>query len=87
MWGIFGIFESRLKCYMCYHNFNYEETRNFSYSFLSSLIPLKSYSQDFLITQLKLEFDGNRLLISNDFINKNQAEQFYVWIEMEKNIW
>jgi hypothetical protein len=43
-----------------------------------------SYSQGFLITSPKLEFDGKQLLISYDFINKNQADQFFVWVEMEK---
>lgn len=43
-----------------------------------------TFSQGFLITPPKLEFDGNQLLISYDFVNKNQADQFYVWVEMEK---
>jgi hypothetical protein len=48
--------------------------------FLSS----KSYSQDFQITTPKLEFDGNQLQISYDVIDKNQADLFYVWVEIEK---
>jgi hypothetical protein len=48
------------------------------------LLPFKFYSQGFQITQLKLEFDGTQLMISYDVINKNQADQFYVWVEMEK---
>ncbi|MCX6328961.1 MAG: hypothetical protein NTZ85_05520 [Bacteroidia bacterium] len=44
----------------------------------------KSSSQDFLITPPKLEFNGNQLLISYDVINKNQADLFYIWVEMEK---
>jgi hypothetical protein len=48
------------------------------------LLPYKSHSQGFLITPPKLEFNGKQLLISYDFINKNQADQFYVWVEMEK---
>jgi len=48
------------------------------------LIHFVSSSQGFLITTPGLEFDGNQLLISYDVINKNQADQFYVWVEMEK---
>jgi hypothetical protein len=48
------------------------------------LLTFKSYTQGFLITPPKLEFDGKQLLIFYDFINKNQADQFYVWVEMEK---
>lgn len=48
------------------------------------LLPFISSSQGFLITPPKLEFDGKQLLISYDVINKNQTDQFYVWVEMEK---
>jgi hypothetical protein len=48
------------------------------------LLSFKSSSQGFLITPPKLEFDGKQLLISYDVINKNQGDQFYVWVEMEK---
>jgi len=51
---------------------------------LSLLIPVKSFSQGFLIPEPKLEFDGKQLLISYDVINKNQADRFYVWVEIEK---
>jgi hypothetical protein len=44
----------------------------------------KSSSQDFSITPTKLEFDGNQLLIYYDIIDKNQADQFYIWVEIEK---
>lgn len=48
------------------------------------LLPFVSYSQGYMITPPKLEFDGKQLLISYDVINKNEGDQFYVWIEMEK---
>ena len=48
--------------------------------FLSGL----SFSQEFLITPLKLEFDGKQLQITYDFVNKNASDQFYVWVEIEK---
>jgi hypothetical protein len=53
------------------------------------IIPLvflfgKSSSQAFQITSTKLEFDGNQLMIVYDIVDKNQADQFYVWVEMEK---
>jgi hypothetical protein len=48
------------------------------------LFSFKSFAQGFLITPPALEFDGTQLLISYDVINKNQSDQFYVWVEMEK---
>jgi hypothetical protein len=48
------------------------------------LYSLTTFSQGFLITPPKLDFDGNQLLISYDVINKNASDQFYVWVEMEK---
>jgi len=47
-------------------------------------LPFKSFTQSFQITPPKLEFDGYQLKISYDFINNSQADQFYVWVEMEK---
>jgi len=47
-------------------------------------LPFISFSQGFLITPPKLEFDGRQLHISYDIINKSQTDQFYVWVEMEK---
>jgi len=47
------------------------------------LFASKSYSQDFQLTTPKLEFDGNHLQIYYDVIDKNQSDQFYVWVEME----
>ena len=46
------------------------------------LFAFKSYSQDFQITSPILVFDGNELQISYDVIDKNQSDQFYVWVEM-----
>ena len=48
------------------------------------LLSWKSFSQGFRITPPKLEFDGNKLLISYDVINGNQSDQFYVWVEISK---
>jgi hypothetical protein len=44
----------------------------------------KSYSQGVLITQPRLESDGNQLLIFYDIVAKNSADKFYIWVEMEK---
>lgn len=46
--------------------------------------PLLAFSQGFKITTPKLEFDGKQLLISYDVINKNEGDQFYVWVEIER---
>jgi len=43
-----------------------------------------TFSQGFQITPLKLEFDGKQLQITYDFVNKSDADEFYVWVEMEK---
>ncbi len=45
---------------------------------------LNSFTQGFLISSMELKFDGNQLHISYDVINKNQSDQFYVWVEIEK---
>ncbi len=45
---------------------------------------INTSSQGFLITSLKVEFDGNQLLIAYDILDKNQTDQFYVWVELEK---
>lgn len=42
----------------------------------------KSFSQEFKINILKPEFDGRQLLISYDIVCNNQADQFYVWVEI-----
>ena len=48
------------------------------------LFSIESISQGFVITTPKLEFDGNQLMIAYDIVDTNQADQFYVWVEMEK---
>lgn len=48
------------------------------------LVSVESASQGFVITSPRLEFDGNQLMIAYDIVDKNQADQFYVWVEMEK---
>lgn len=48
------------------------------------LLPFQSSSQDFQVTKPVLVFDSTRLLISYDLINKNQADLFYIWVEMQK---
>jgi hypothetical protein len=45
---------------------------------------ISAFTQGFQITPPKLEFDGKQLLISYDVINKNEGDQFYVWVEIEK---
>jgi hypothetical protein len=47
-------------------------------------LPFKASSQDFQLTPPDLQFDGKQLLILYDIVNKDQADQFYVWVEMEK---
>jgi hypothetical protein len=48
------------------------------------LFPLKSFCQDFYLTQPILVFDGKKLMISYDIVSSKEAEQFYVWVEIQK---
>lgn len=41
------------------------------------------YSQDFLISDPQLEFDGYQLTISYDLINLNPSDIFYIWVDMK----
>jgi hypothetical protein len=43
----------------------------------------KSSSQDFQITQLKVEFNGNQLLMSYNIDNKNPIEKFHITIQIK----
>jgi hypothetical protein len=65
-------------------NYNMMKTQKHFLFILFLLLPFKSFSQGFLITPPKLEFDGKQLLIFYDVVSKSQADQFYVWVEMEK---
>jgi hypothetical protein len=42
----------------------------------------KLFSQNFLITEPKLEFDGYKLQISYDLISKGPSDIFSVWVEI-----
>ena len=44
----------------------------------------KSFSQGDLLTEPRLEVDGNKLIISYDLITKRSSDQFYIWVEIEK---
>jgi hypothetical protein len=53
---------------------------------LFTVLPIfsyRSFSQDFVITTPKLEFDGDQLSISYDLLTKNKSDIFYVWVEMK----
>jgi hypothetical protein len=41
------------------------------------------FSQVFLITEPRLEFDGSRLTISYDLVNKDPSDIFHVWLEIK----
>jgi hypothetical protein len=53
-------------------------------SFLFIIFSSKSYSQDYRISQPKLEFDGRQLVISYDLSSKSLDDKFYVWVEVGK---
>ena len=48
------------------------------------LLEGKSFSQGVVITQPKLEVDGDKLLISYDIITENPSDQFFIWLEIGK---
>lgn len=45
----------------------------------------KSNAQNYIITQPRLEIEGNQVLISYDIIAKNVSDKFYIWIEVKKS--
>jgi len=55
--------------------------------FLLNLVLLivcpKLYSQDFSISDPRLEFDGYQLIISYDLIHRNSSDIFYIWVDMK----
>lgn len=60
------------------------ETKKLNLILLLLALNIYSFSQGFQITPLKLEFDGKQLQITYDFVNKSAADEFYVWVELEK---
>jgi hypothetical protein len=58
--------------------------KKLSLIFLFLSFTVISFTQGFLISPLKMEFDGKQLQITYDFENKSKTDQFYVWVEMEK---
>lgn len=40
------------------------------------------FSQDFVLTMPRLDYDGSKLTISYDLISKNQSDIFFIWVEM-----
>jgi len=68
-------------------SFQNHQSMNKRRSFLFLLflfIVFKSSSQDFQITQLKLEFIGSQLHITYDIDNKNSKGKFNIRIEIHK---
>jgi hypothetical protein len=47
------------------------------------IFSFRSFSQNFVITTPKLEFDGKQLSISYDLVSKEKSDIFYVWVEMK----
>ena len=47
------------------------------------IVCLNVFSQDFVITDPRLEFDGNQLSISYDLIHRNTSDIFYIWVDMK----
>ena len=41
-----------------------------------------SFSQNFLLTEPKLEFDGYKLIITYDLVAKSKSDFYYVWVEL-----
>jgi hypothetical protein len=49
------------------------------------ILCVKSFSQEVLLTQPRLESDGKHLLIFYDIVTKNLADQFFIWVEIKKS--
>jgi hypothetical protein len=47
------------------------------------IFSFRSFSQNFVITTPKLEFDGKQLSISYDLVSKEKSDIFYVRVEMK----
>lgn len=47
------------------------------------IICAKSYSQSFKLTDPKMEFDGYKLSISYDLVNRSQSDIFFIWVEIK----
>lgn len=52
--------------------------------FILILLEGKCFSQGVVITQPKLEIDGDKLLISYDIITEDPSDQFFIWVEIGK---
>jgi hypothetical protein len=48
-----------------------------------SSISAFSFSQSFMVTDPKLEFDGYKLSITYDLVTKENSDIFYVWVEIK----
>jgi hypothetical protein len=56
------------------------------YIFITFILLLnsESFSQGYIITTPRLNFNGNQLMISYDILSKKHSDQFYIWVEMQK---
>jgi hypothetical protein len=59
--------------------------QRFCFSLIFLFLVIKSFSQGFLLTQPRLQFDGSQLQIFYDIITKNPGDRFYTWIEIRKS--
>jgi hypothetical protein len=46
------------------------------------IISSYSFSQNYLITEPKLEFDGYKLTITYDLVAKGKSDFYYIWVEL-----
>jgi len=58
--------------------------QRFFFLILFIFLVCKSSSQGFILSQPRLEFDGNQLSILYDIITSKSTENFYLWIEISK---
>src|SRR3990172_450083 len=66
------------------HNSSLMNKQELFLSVFLLFISLSISSQSPQIGIPKLEFDGQKLLISYNIINENQSDQFYVWVVIQK---
>ena len=54
--------------------------------FIIAIFSNISLSQNFVIAEPKVEFDGYKLFITYDLVDKGQSDIFYIWVEIRNQV-
>jgi hypothetical protein len=80
--GYFGLNLRELGGFVLFYSLNMKKQRLF-FSLIFLIICIKSSCQSFKLTDPRLEFDGYKLSISYDIVNKSQFDVFFIWVEIK----